>query len=605
LQKQQVMEWHVQPATARLHFQAPREIVADGKNNSDNQKNDHDEIISRKDNTNVPGTPEKRQMPIKDSVASANEARMVSDDGYEYVALNIEYVSPLYVQCTSRLRAIIMQRKLMLLCASHQQQTNLMLKEAQLAGIGPEFTYAVFHFHYNTDFVKQTFVDGNNSNHRQSSSTSTTTIINASPASPRPSFHEQNSIDILWLSPTVFISTHLYQFPSSVSSPLCMIELISRDSKTDAVIRVYTVDTDGDNNNIDNHPHHSTPALSVVCLFLQRLLASVPIDYFAQIKLWQPPRAPLPPMAELRTFLSIIPPNATHLHQTVVSVPMDEITSFRLGGECDISVFKDLATMMMNHHVRLDMWSLHLPCQQLEEANTILRDMQNIPHITVPMGLNDFNSQDMSFTCNANLQSITVSLIDEDVISTTLLNGIKCNPQLVTFRLNMYGKNMQQNIQNLCCYALDGNTSLSRLVVYIDYDEDEDDDRESIDDSNNSRITVPFRPLDMLFTEVASCKNGWNMQCIHVTKAYGVLPASNEIYEKSVAPILSLNRYLHEKLQSESMSVANLSQTIARVNNGELLRKVSNQPVNNTIPSNASVIYHLLRNNVAVYDILN
>jgi hypothetical protein len=287
---------------------------------------------------------------------------------------------------------------------------------------------------------------------------------------------------ILWLSPTVFISTHLYQFPLSISLLiLYTIQLIvSRDSTVDTTIRIYTVDTDSAINNNDNHPRGTTPALDFVCQFLQRLLASVPIDYFAQIKLWQS---------------IVLPLSAAHpLRQPVLSVRMDEITSFHLGGECDISVFKDIVATQMNHNVRsvrLDMWSLHLPHHQSEEAN---------------------------------LPSMMVSLIDKDGVSSTLLNGIKNNPKLVTFRLNMmYGKKMQQNIQNLCCYALDGNTSLSRLVVYIDDDDDEDDDRELVDDSNNSRITVPFRPLDTLFTELASCKNGLNLQFIHVTRACNIL----------------------------------------------------------------------------------
>jgi hypothetical protein len=187
-------------------------------------------------------------------------------------------------------------------------------------------------------------------------------------------------------------------------------------------------------------------------------------------------------MAELRTFLSIVPsPSAAHLHQPV-SVRMDELTSFRLGGECHICVFKDIVATQMNQSVRLDMWSLHLPHHQSEEAN---------------------------------LPSMIVSLIDEDGISTTLLSVIKNNPQI----MNMYEVKMLQNIQRLRCYALDGNTSLLSLVVHIDDDEDEDDNRESIEsnnynNNNNNRVTAPIHQIDMLIKELASFKNGLNLRVV-------------------------------------------------------------------------------------------
>jgi hypothetical protein len=383
---------------------------------------------------------------------------------------------------------------------------NFSIHEAKLLWHGMnELTYPMFQFLYNTVGFQATLVDNEHANDHA------TIIDYPPPLFQAATWYTQDSIDILWLSPTVFISTHLYEFPSSISSlPLYMIELISRDSNADAVIQVYTIDADSDinnNDNDDNHPHHSTPALSVVCLFLQRLLATVPIEYFAQINLSQlPVGSPLPSIAELSTFFSVVPPSAARLGQPVLSDRMDEITSFGLRGECDILVFRDLANVTMNHNVQLDLWSVHISREQLEEANAILREMQNIPHITVPMELNDFISKDKSFTSSNNLQSITVSLIDPDLfsatmlngitnnlISTTMLNGIKNNPQIMTFRLSMYGKKsgkkMQQNIQRLCCHALDGNMSLPRLVVCIDYDddeEDEDDDRESVESANNN-----------------------------------------------------------------------------------------------------------------------
>jgi hypothetical protein len=540
-------------------------------------------------------------------------ARMVSSqDEYNVSVQGVSIDVSRFFERTHRLWTFLRKKKVKI---RDSDRRNFSIREAKLLWHGMnELTYLMFHFLYNTVFFRATLVDNEHANDHA------TIIDYPPPLFQAATWYTQDSLDVLWLSPTVFISTHLYQFPSSISSfPLYTytIQLISRDSNADAVIQVYTVDADSDinnNDNDDNHPHHSTPALHVVCLFLQRLLATVPVEYFAQINLWQQPsRAPLPSMAELRTFLSVVPPSAARLGQPVLSDRMDEITSFRVGGECDIFVFRDLANMTMNHNVRLDLWSVHIPREQLEEANTFLREMQNIPHITVPMGLNDFNSQDKSFTSNNNLQSITVSLIDQDVISTTMLKGIKNNPKIMTFRLNMYRKKMQQNIQRLCCHALDGNTSLPRFFVYIDYyDDDEDDDRESIENANhsnnynnnnNNRVTAPIHPIDMLITVLASCKNGWSMQYIHLSKSNGELPPLNNVWDQLVAPLLSLNRFHHDTSRSDSsmMSVAHLSQTISLINNGEILRKVSNQPAYNTKPSNASVIYNLLCNNVAVY----
>jgi hypothetical protein len=540
-------------------------------------------------------------------------ARLLSHDEYSNISVRgVSIDVSRFLERTYRLWTILCHQKVKM---RESDTWNFSIHEATLLWNGMTgFTYVMFHFLYNKVCRTATLVDVDTQDARYNA----TIIVHPPPLVRAATCYTQDSIDLLWLSPTVFISTHLYQFPSPISSfPLYMIQLISRDSSADTTILIYTVHTDSDINNNDNdnnHPHLSTPALSVVCEFLQRLLVSVPIDYFSQIKLWQQTSC-LPSMAELRTFLSVVPPSAALFGQPVLSDRMDEITSFRLGGECDIFVFRDLANMTMNHNVRLDLWSMHFPREQLEEANAILREMPNIPHITVPMGLNDFNSKDKSFTSNNNLQSITVSLIDPDLISTTMLNGIKNNPQIMTFRLNMCGKKMQQNIQRLCCHALDGNTSLPRLVVYYDDDEedddDEDDDRESIENANNSSnsinnnwVTPPIHPIDMLITElVASCKNGWSMQYILVSNSSGKLRTSNKVWDQLVAPILCLNRFYHDTSRSDSsmMSLAHLPPTISRVNNGNLLRKVSSQSVNKSIPSNASVIYNLLRSHVAVY----
>jgi hypothetical protein len=153
--------------------------------------------------------------------------------------------------------------------------------------------------------------------------------------------------------------------------------------------------------------------------------------------------------------------------------------------------------------------------------------------------------------------------------------------------------------------------------VYIDYnDDDEDNDRESIENANNSNsinynnnnwVTAPIHPIDMLITELASCKNGWSMQYIHLSNSNGEFPPLNNVWDHLVAPLLSLNRFHHDMSRSDSsmMRLAHLSQTIYLVNNGNIVRNVSNQLVNNTIPSNASVIYDLLHNNVAVYTLVN
>jgi hypothetical protein len=98
-----------------------------------------------------------------------------------------------------------------------------------------EVTFELFYQAFNIKFTKVTFIEATDRYHPSS--------VSMSPMSTNNYWMQHpHTIDILWLSKAIFISTHLlvlHQVPSSY-----LIELISRDSSHIMSIQSYTIETE-------------------------------------------------------------------------------------------------------------------------------------------------------------------------------------------------------------------------------------------------------------------------------------------------------------------------------------------------------------------------
>jgi hypothetical protein len=284
--------------------------------------------------------------------------------------------------------------------------------------------------------------------------------------------------------------------------------------------------------------------------------------------------------SHLRCILSILPPNQEPASHQPLSVWKDKQVFLHLHLEYkseydpNFCALQYLAGTTMNHLGLLDLFNLEIPDNLLEDTNSVLRSMRGIQHVRVPEELVVFISYYDSYTCNENIQYIVLEPHYHDIISAKLLHGIKHNSGMVCLELKLWEDRQQENIHALCQQALDGNRWLSSLSVCFD------------------------KGGNKLSTELAMCKNGWNLKTINIdlhTTNCRDFPG-DEIFDRLVVPLLALNWFSDYQKQSTS-EISDLLMTpcIWACNQGVILNQVTNQPIVKQIPSKISVIYFILR----------
>jgi hypothetical protein len=480
-----------------------------------------------------------------------------------------------FFKATNRLRQILCQHNLMLETASKwgfsMQEAQLTLDVSTNPWMGCQLfplTYEMFHFVIDTHQRTRTysFLEGEHATRK---------VVAIPPSRRVMSYDREKSINVLWLSPTVFISSRLYEFPLSFTYT---IWLTPRHSSLlgGLTLHVYFIDK--------IFPallsQKGMPSsLKVVCQFLRHVTASLPLDYFYDIAL----EGPLDATA-VHCFLSIIPPKQELLPQHLLPAQYDNRTKMRLRGKCTMSLLKGLEDMCVPKHVRVDLFHLEIPLDLLENTNSILRNMQGIAHITIPQAMQVFNSKSSSFTANGSIQSVVIWHCYNEIISTNLLHGIKKNPGMRSLAVHLIGNQQQQNICTLCRKALDGNAGLSFLTITFDH-------------IGNKRRRVPFDFCDFLFMELASCKHGWKLQSLLVDTTSFSDYQGNDVFDRFVLPLLFVNWFCHYRQHALMVKPdAFLTASILAINRGVVARQVTNVIVVNSIMSKASIIYYILRN---------
>jgi hypothetical protein len=436
-----------------------------------------------------------------------------------------------------------------------------------------DFTYEIFRSLFHPPVCNYCFFKGEHA---------TISSVAVPPSRPFASVFEQNSFDVLWLSPNVFISCHVYTF-SSIDQYSYEVELSLQSPKVSAFYFVYFLEEIFPG----LYPDEFNPSSFVaVGRFLHHLIAPMPLNYFSRIKLDGPIDASV-----LRSFLSIIPPNKEPMQQQLVANSKDELTEFLFLGEYEISALQVLTDINLNQYVRLDLRYLRAgkALEELEDTNSILRNMKGVRHLTVPTCMSAFNSQGDSFSCNATLCSLIItvpSLYQEFSISTKMLLGIKQNHGLQSLTLSLYRPG-KTTITQTCHQALDGNNSLLSLTLHFH--------------SQASRTKLDS--FEHLATELALCKNGWNMRTIFLKLSYweesyddsNKVPISS--FDRFVAPLLSLNWFCDKKRKiTQSRSSALVTRCILAINHAVVISQITNQTVAEQIPSKASLIYDILQN---------
>jgi hypothetical protein len=588
------------------------------------------------------------------TIAATNTNATTVPDATPMRSVTVDDTTGLLFQPTYRLRNHLIQHEMEM--QDTKSVTTITMNEVEIRWnsfetIHHPWTFKLLYQILNTKFVKFTFVPAtlrNNNNNNNNNTSSRAVPIpmshiqdnNNNNNSPPSWIYQDHAVDIAWLSPTVFISTHLIIFPPAPSPYL--IELISRDSTRDMSLRVYTI--------LSDVPNAILHAFDVVCQFLQHVVAPMPLSYFSQIKLWQPVREDIPPLLQLQRFVSIIPPppppttttttllprNNNMVSNDVVVAPshrvvmtmkdIETMPSFRIGGEINRTMIHGLSHLLLNEYVRLDLWSVQVSSELMDELNHVLCQVQHIRHLTVPMGMNGYSCSNddngkqnkqkkkqtddlLLFTSNPHFSSLIFSLIDGDIISIPLLHGIKCNPHLQSIRFNLYGEHINTNIGRICYYGVNGNDGIRYLIIYIDDDnESDDDDDEEVE--QEERNSSKNDPMEEFSNQLAGCHLGCNLEHVQILRPYGKL-SSVKNWDRYVAPPLALNwyrnMYINNNNENNASNINNsillgssalVTNAIATINTNPNFPPVTNYEIVDKIPSQVSVIYDILYTNI-------
>jgi hypothetical protein len=249
--------------------------------------------------------------------------------------------------------------------------------------------------------------------------------------------------DILWLSPTVFVSSHLFHghngdihssYAFGMSSPWKLLAYnlpqfdsttrgFSFGSVTDLPLRFFR--------------HVSAPILHDVSSLEIEIRAKTPVDPFLAFI----PRTDHPPMPATTVFF---PYAFTELLQALSVYPVHRC--FRLRVEAGYGE----------------------SCVKAQELNDLLLGFQFPVHLQVPRDLLYFESVTESFTMNPAFTSLTISTWHAG-LSTNMLDGIARSESLTNLAVDCRGWDRNDNtvsiLKAVICHALQGSRNLKCLTL--------------------------------------------------------------------------------------------------------------------------------------------
>jgi hypothetical protein len=250
----------------------------------------------------------------------------------------------------------------------------------------------------------------------------------------KPVTTKNRDITVLWLSPTVFISSHMFacSFDAQFSS-LCTVSLIIRPiaelgeidetfvyelKKSVIEIHVYSIDP-----SMRCNPKISCPHLPF--LFLKHLLHPLPVDYFSAVEYTQlvnPLESTSYPVFLWSIFRSKTPPPLQPLN-------FQDYTEIRLKSEISYDQLLGIVAHRFNPYTRLVLCQFDEDTVGASELNRVLRfRCHNTPHLQLPnllLSHDPFVSDNEDpFTENEQIRTLTTDWCDD--ISTFILDGIPC-----------------------------------------------------------------------------------------------------------------------------------------------------------------------------------
>jgi hypothetical protein len=397
-----------------------------------------------------------------------------------------------------------------------------------------------------------------------------------------------SEIDVLWLSSTVFISSHSGNGWNEQRESGYSIELCTKAGKVK--VCMYTLSLS----------EEWQQAQDLTLSFLRDLMKDLPADYLSTIRLQWPPFFP---PSLLMSFLSILPTSAmsgasqrTDLNPRAVYFRPKAVMV-----ELDSSLTRQLVNTVLSHHsishVRLDIagfWGLGMDAADLiRSTNNFLRESSTLRHAVVPFIFHHArlfiqNAGDVPFTANPHLESLDFFVNSSQECTHFFLHGVSGNPNIQHLRLFVEAQYLDwKDLKQLLVSVLPGHGSLKtvRIVFQRNLEHDEEEGYDCPLKSFASLLVTlsdSIKQIHLLYFSVMFIDTG--------TKEKIVSSSFQDYWDKNMVPILALNWYQSEKSQHK----ARLRQERKHRKRQRLLTQLMPHLALRVFDVNRGNIYHLV-----------
>jgi hypothetical protein len=414
-----------------------------------------------------------------------------------------------------------------------------------------------------------------------------------------------SEIDVLWLSPTVFINSRLALCDRRVPREFCYSIVLETKASVVSVC-VYTL--------LPSEQWEQAQLQPIS--FLRQLMKDLPADYLSSISL---PCAQFDPPS-LLSLLSILPPSLMsstsrrmHLnsHELLIPKPVKVHFQHHLSRE----QFDAVLSHHMIPYVMLDVTSFNGTSTENEKVaeirltNDIMRDSSTLRHaeISDAFPLPNWNEGDEPFTINPHLESLEFRLDPWISWGPMLLNGISRNPNIQHLEIFVYVQSF--DLKQLLSHVLPGHASLKTVKLVFERGDDD-----GMDDEDELDYGCPLEAFASLLVELRDSVAQLNLLHFSVlfpdygTKERIISSSFQAYWDKNMVPILALNWYRSEQDQRTARGrqepkrrrlrtglTPYLALRVLDVNRGSIYHLVTTSaPSSDMAPTNATLIYRLL-----------
>jgi hypothetical protein len=409
--------------------------------------------------------------------------------------------------------------------------------------------------------------------------------------------------NVLWLSPTVFISPLVLEMDSGLASDDCVRPLVIRNAESiyDANLEVYSISA-------FKKRARQQDLSPLPFVFLRSMIKKVPVHFFSDIHFdWNRTIArgrDFPPSLCLE-FLSIFPSSSTETQAYQERRDRTRCTFYS-------PLNKQQSRAILSSPLLTDNGlCLNLPMggsfgeesvHKIPAWNAAFRESRTLRHVHLPSDLSEavWDKKVIPFTSNSCIESLTMWTDRHHRGLTFILDGITTNAGIkcVNITHSTLAQPDLQVISYLLCKVLPGHPSLKEVFISVKGKEDPGLDR-----------FVPF------FAEWSAATNRINLvhfSIVHSNWRVPVLPSPlfQEWWDKNMVPILARNWYKNEQqkskmtltkspqmVSSDSMQErSNLLLQVQGVNRGNVYRMITAQvAISDPTTANAGLLFEMLQ----------